>query len=99
MGTIFNIKDADHQEGNISLRQHLQQDIDPATGKPTFTILTAICLMIYYVLAMQCMSTVAVMRRETNGWKWPLFQFSYMTGLAYIVTFVVYRIGLLIMNG
>ncbi|HTP13731.1 MAG TPA: hypothetical protein VMM37_08875, partial [Bacteroidota bacterium] len=60
----------------------------------SFTILTAICLMVYYVLAMQCMSTVAIVRRETNGWKWPAFQIAYMTGIAYIATFVVYRVGL-----
>ena len=96
MGTIYNIQNADENEGSVSLRQQMQQDRDPATGAPTFTVLTAICLMVYYVLAMQCMSTVAVMRRETNGWKWPLFQIGYMTTLAYSVTFVVYRIGLYI---
>ncbi len=99
MGTIYNIKDADNESGNISLREHLQSDIDPVTGQPSFTILTAICLMIYYVLAMQCMSTVAVMKRETNGWKWPLFQIGYMTALAYSATFIVYRIGLYLMKG
>lgn len=94
MGTIYNIQNADENEGSVSLRQQMQQDRDPVTGAPTFTVLTAICLMVYYVLAMQCMSTVAVMRRETNGWKWPLFQIGYMTALAYSVTFVVYRAGL-----
>jgi len=94
MGTIYNIQNAKVTEGNISLRQQLQSDRDPITGAPTFTALTAICVMVYYVLAMQCMSTVAVMRRETNGWKWPLFQIGYMTALAYSVTFVVYRAGI-----
>ncbi|MBM2839560.1 MAG: ferrous iron transporter FeoB [Bacteroidetes bacterium] len=96
MGTIYNIQNADENEGSVSLRQQMQQDRDPATGAPTFTVLTAICLMVYYVLAMQCMSTVAVMRRETNGWKWPLFQIGYMTTLAYSMTFIVYRVGLYI---
>ena len=95
MGTIYNIQNAKVTEGNISLRQQLQSDRDPVTGLPTFTALTAICVMVYYVLAMQCMSTVAVMRRETNGWKWPLFQVGYMTALAYSVTFIVYRLGLM----
>jgi len=99
MGTIYNIKDAKQERGNVSLREHLQQDVDPVSGLPTFTALTAICLMVYYVLAMQCMSTVAVVRRETNGWKWPLFQISYMTALAYSVTFIVYRIGLVLAEG
>lgn len=93
MGTIYGIKDAGESVGNLSLREHLQQDVDPVTGQHTFTTLTAICLMIYYVLAMQCMSTVAVVRRETNGWKWPAFQFAYMTGLAYVVTFAAYHVG------
>lgn len=94
MGTIYNIQNSGDDNGSISLRQQLQQDRDPTTGIPTFTVLTALCLMVYYVLAMQCMSTVAVMRRETNGWKWPLFQIGYMTALAYSVTFVVFRVGL-----
>lgn len=98
MGTIYNIKDAKTGEANLSLREKMHNDVDPNTGAPTFTILTAICLMVYYVLAMQCMSTVAVMHRETNGWRWPLFQIAYMTLLAYTGTFIVYRIGLLLMT-
>ncbi len=94
MGTIYNIQDAE-DAGKVSLRDKMQQDINPQTGKPTFTALTAVCLMVYYALALQCMSTVAVMRRETNGWKWPLFQLGYITALAYSLTFVVYRVGLL----
>jgi ferrous iron transport protein B len=93
MGTIFNVEKADG-DGAVSLQQHLRSDIDPRTGKPVFSILTALCLMVYYVLAMQCLSTVAVMRKETNGWKWPLFQVGYMTALAYGATFLVYRAGL-----
>ncbi len=95
MGTIYNIQSASSGDaGSISLRQQMSQDRDPVTGFPTFTLLTALCVMVYYVLAMQCLSTVAVMRRETNGWKWPLFQIGYMTALAYVVTFIVYRAGL-----
>jgi ferrous iron transport protein B len=93
MGTIYGIKDAAESAGNQTLQQRLQEDTDPVTGQHTFTVLTAICLMIYYVLAMQCMSTVTIVRRETNTWRWPAFQFAYMTGLAYIVTFAVYHLG------
>jgi ferrous iron transport protein B len=49
--------------------------------------------MVYYVFAMQCVSTVAVVKRETNGWKWPLFQIAYMTGTAWLVCFVIYQVG------
>lgn len=92
LGTIYNIESAD--DSSVSLREQLQKDINPVTGLPTFTALTAICIMVYYVLAMQCMSTIAVVRRETNGWKWPAFQFAYMTLLAYVGTFITYNIGL-----
>lgn len=94
MGTIYNVQNADEDDGSVSLQSNMQRDIHPDTGTPTFTLLTALCLMVYYVLAMQCMSTVAVMRRETNGWKWPLFQIGYMTALAYGVTFTLYHLGL-----
>jgi ferrous iron transport protein B len=92
VSTIYNIQSGD--DNTVSLRDQMQKDINPSTGLPKFTVLTAICVMVYYVLAMQCMSTLAVMRRETNGWKWPMFQLGYMTVLAYGVTFIVYRIGL-----
>lgn len=94
VSTIYNIQGND--ENTTSLRDQMRKDIDPSTGLPKFTVLTAICVMVFYVLAMQCMSTLAVMRRETNGWKWPMFQLGYMTALAYGVTFIVYRIGLLV---
>ena len=81
MGTIYAVGDND-----ASLRHSLQ-------GDPTFSPLKGICVMIYYVLAMQCLSTTAVMKRETNGWKWPLFQLAYMTALAWIVTFAVWQCG------
>jgi ferrous iron transport protein B len=49
--------------------------------------------MVFYVFAMQCVSTVAVVRRETNSWKWPIFQTVYMTSLAWILAFLTYQIG------
>lgn len=93
MGTIYGIQDESADGGNASLAAKLRAE-RTVGGRPTYTALTGICIMVYYVLAMQCFSTVAVMRRETNGWKWPLFQIGYMTALAYTVTFVVYRAGL-----
>ncbi len=76
------------EEGNkASLIQKLRADT-------AFSPLIAVCVMIYYVLAMQCMSTIAVVKRETNGWTWPLFMTGYMTALAWLGTFAVYHIGL-----
>lgn len=62
-------------------------------GRAMYTPLTGITLMVFYVFAMQCVSTVAVVRRETNSWKWPLFQTLYMTSLAWILAFLTYQIG------
>jgi len=62
-------------------------------GRALFTPLVCLSLMLYYVFAMQCMSTVAVVRRETNSLRWPAFQIAYMTGTAWVVSFVVYQSG------
>lgn len=62
-------------------------------GRVTYTPLTGITLMVFYVFAMQCVSTVAVVRRETNSWKWPIFQTVYMTSLAWILAFLTYQVG------
>ena len=102
MGTIYNVDDdtaKDDSKLSVAVGQRMRADIDPRTGRHTFTPLVAICLMVYYVLAMQCISTVAVVRRETNSWKWPLFQIGYMTVLAWVVTFLVYQVGKLMGYG
>lgn len=93
MGTVYSIDDTDSDKGRVDLGARLRAEVDPTTGLHVYSPLVAVCLMIYYVLAMQCMSTVAVVRRETNGWKWPIFQLGYMTALAWIVTFLVYHVG------
>jgi ferrous iron transport protein B len=94
MGTIYNMQGEGDSPQSGSLGEAMRGDRDPVTGQPTFTLLTALSLLVYYVLAMQCLSTVAVVRRETNGWRWPLLQIAYMSILAYGCTFIVYRVGL-----
>ncbi len=98
MGTIYNI-DGDLEEtggkATLALADRMRAQRDPETGKPVYTPLTAISLMVYYVLAMQCISTVAVVRRETNSWRWTMFQMGYMTGLAWGVTYLIRQIGFL----
>ena len=92
MGTVYNVSDAE-ETGQAELGKKMADDRDERTGQRVFSPLIAVCLMVYYVLAMQCMSTVAVVRRETNGWKWPLFQIAYMSLLAWLVTFFVFHVG------
>jgi ferrous iron transport protein B len=88
MGTIYNVGDSTDSPDKMmpSLQKQLKAD-------HRFSPLMAICVMVYYVMAMQCLSTVAVVRRETNGWKWPIFQVAYMTALAWGVTFIVWHVG------
>jgi ferrous iron transport protein B len=70
----------------------MQEEINPNTGKPMYTVAVGWSLMIFYAFAMQCMSTMAVVRRETGGWKWPIIQFILMGASAYILSLVVYII-------
>ncbi|MCC6414616.1 MAG: ferrous iron transport protein B [Opitutaceae bacterium] len=90
MGVVFNSQDTG--DDSTPLRRALVQAHWP-DGRPLFTPLVCFTLMIYYVFAMQCVSTVAVVRRETNTWRWPLFQIAYMTGTAWTVSFLVYQTG------
>ena len=61
-------------------------------GTKVYTLATGLSLLIFYVLAMQCMSTIAVVKRETRGWKWPMIQLAYMTLLAYLLSLAVYQL-------
>ena len=97
MGTLYSIDTPGSEP--LSLSDRIRQGSTLPGAKTTFTTLTALCVMVYYVLAMQCLSTVFIMRRETNGWKWPMFQVAYMSALAYAVTFVVYRAGIFLGAG
>ena len=83
---------ADEDTHTKDLAQVLRQQKRP-DGTPVYTPLTAITLMVFYVLALQCVSTVAVVRRETNSWKWPVFQWVYMGVLAWVFAFVTYQGG------
>jgi len=94
MAVVFSV---DHFEGGkgadvTPLRDSLANATWPG-GARLFTPLVCLVLMVYYVFAMQCMSTMAVVKRETNSWRWPAFQFAYMTGTAWVVCFVMYQTG------
>ncbi|MDQ7053270.1 MAG: ferrous iron transport protein B [candidate division KSB1 bacterium] len=91
LATIYNLQDVD--ETSVDLRTALQRDTYPDTGKPVFTPLVALSLMVFFVLACQCMSTLAIVRRETNTWRWPIFMFFYMLLFAYLASFTVFQVG------
>jgi ferrous iron transport protein B len=93
MSLVYNVGDYERsQAATSSLAQTMKQQSRP-DGSPVYTTLVAITLMIFYVFALQCVSTVAVVRRETNSWKWPLFQWLYMGALAWSLAFIVYHCG------
>ncbi len=89
MNIIYSVEgDAD----NIAqLQERLKNTINPTTGQPLMSMPTAASLLIFFVIAMQCMSTLAITKRETNSWKWPMVQLSYLTVLAYIASFITYQ--------
>jgi ferrous iron transport protein B len=91
LSIIYNVgKDANEESESLITAI---RDAKKSDGTPVWTPLTAVTLMVFFVLAMQCMSTVAVVRRETNTWRWPLFMVGYMTVLAYLAAFVTYQGG------
>ena len=91
MATIYSIGSVD-EEDTTTIKQRLSAEINPDTGGPRFTPAVGFSLLVFYTYAMQCMSTLAVVYRETKGWKWPAIQLAYMTVLAYVSAFVVYQI-------
>jgi ferrous iron transport protein B len=91
LSIIYNVgKDANEESETLISAIHDEKKPD---GSPVWTPLTGLTLMVFFVLAMQCMSTVAVVRRETNSWRWPIFMVIYMTGLAYFAAFLTYQGG------
>jgi ferrous iron transport protein B len=93
MSTVYNVGSADESEsGKQALAQTLRMQTRP-DGSPLYTPLLAVTLMVFYVFALQCASTVAVVRRETNSWKWPVFQWLYMGALAWILAFITWHGG------
>lgn len=91
LSIIYNVGKDENEHSETLLAA--VRDAKTDDGRPAWTPLTALTLMVFFVLAMQCMSTLAVVRRETNSWTWPLFMLAYMTGLAYVAALITYQGG------
>ncbi len=89
MGTLFQSEEDDTQ----GIRDKMQAEINPKTGKPLYGLPYALSLIVFYAFALQCMSTMAVMKRETGSWKWPIIQFVAYGLIAYIGAFVVFQLS------
>ena len=90
LGTIYAVGDADNNETALVDRLRNARHAD---GSLVFTLPMVMGLLVFYAFCLQCAATVAVIARETNGWRWPLFMFTYMTALAYVGALVVYQGG------
>jgi ferrous iron transport protein B len=90
MATIYSV--GEDFEENTALIDRLREEQWSDTGLPVYTTASGISLMVFYVYAMQCMATFAVVRRETKSWKWPFLQLAYMGVLAYLAAFITYSI-------
>ncbi|MDZ4708304.1 MAG: ferrous iron transport protein B [Saprospiraceae bacterium] len=92
VGTMSTLYSLGTTEDYGTIQQRLAAEKDPVTNQPRFTMPVAVSLLLFYVFAMQCMSTMAVVRRETGGWKWPIIQFLFMCTLAYLSSLIAYQI-------
>jgi ferrous iron transport protein B len=88
MATIYSIGSEDES----TIKSRMRAEINPHTGGPMYTPAVAFSLMIFYAFAMQCMSTLAIVKKETNSWKWPLLQLVFMTAVAYISSLLTYQL-------
>ncbi len=89
MATIYSVGSA--KEDDMSIRERMKAEVRP-DGTPLYSMATALSLLIFYVFALQCMSTIAVVKRETKSWKWPIIQFLFMGLMAYLGSFIVYNL-------
>jgi ferrous iron transport protein B len=94
LSIIYNVGKDENEESQTLISAI--RDAKDDQGNRVWTPLTALTLMVFFVLAMQCMSTLAIVRRETNSWTWPLFMLTYMTGLAYVAAVITYQGGKLL---
>ena len=85
--------DVESAAGRSRLQGQLQHATWEGSGRPLFTIPVALSVMVFFALCAQCAATLAVIRRETNSWRWPAFTFAYMTVLAYVGALLTYQVG------
>lgn len=88
MGIVFNLGEADEESEGLRQKIQTEKKLD---GTPAYTLRTALALMIFFAFAAQCMSTLAVIKRETNSSKWAFFTFIYLTILAYLAATITYQ--------
>ncbi|MFD1601980.1 ferrous iron transport protein B [Flavobacterium artemisiae] len=89
LATIYSVGDTDNES---TIKSKMQAEVRPDTGKKVFDFATGISLLLFYAFAMQCASTLAITKKETNSWKWPAMQLVFMSGLAYFSALIAYQL-------
>lgn len=92
VGTLATIYTIGNVEDEATIKERMRQEVHPDTGKKIFNFATGISLLLFYAFAMQCMSTLAITRKETNSWKWPMIQLFSMSAFAYVVSLIAYQL-------
>lgn len=90
MATIYSV--GSHEEEVNTIKQRMRAEVHPETGKPIYNFASGISLLLFYAFAMQCMSTLAIVKKETNSWKWPIIQLLVMSGFAYLVALLAFQL-------
>ncbi|MFN4197661.1 MAG: nucleoside recognition domain-containing protein, partial [Flavobacterium sp.] len=91
MATIYSV--GSKEEDNNTIKEKMRAEVHADTGKPVYTLGSGLSLLLFYAFAMQCMSTLAVVKKETNSWKWPMVQLIFMSGLAYLCAFIAFHVA------
>jgi len=89
LATIYSV--GSHSEEETTIKNRMAAEVHPITGKKIFNFATGISLLLFYAFAMQCISTLAIVKKETNSWKWPIIQLVFMSGFAYITSLIAYQ--------
>lgn len=89
LATIYSVGDSDNE---ATIKSKMEQEVNPVSGSKIFNFASGISLLLFYAFAMQCASTLAITKKETNSWKWPAMRLVFMSGLAYFVALIAYQI-------
>jgi len=90
LATIYSV--GSHSEEESTIKNKMAAEVHPKTGIKIFNFATGISLLLFYAFAMQCISTLAIVKKETNSWKWPIIQLFFMSGFAYIISLIAYQV-------
>jgi ferrous iron transport protein B len=90
LATIYSV--GSHSEEEVTIKNKMAAEVHPITGQKIFGFATGISLLLFYAFAMQCISTLAIVKKETNSWKWPIIQLVFMSGLAYTISLIAYQV-------